>query len=183
MRSKIDTKLQRRAKKPKSPVGGKALQRLFFYLSERDPALNNDVLATIEVPKVARPRFGLTKSAPRARRGRAAASAGRAAPAAKSFASAIIDAATALRARRSRARRRRVRAAGARGPRAVPVWQAIGPSVIPNGQTYGTNRVDVIGRVSSIAVDPQQPKHLLLGAAGGGTRSPSKWPRSTWQVA
>ena len=68
MRSKIDTKLQRRAKKPKSPVGGKALQRLFFYLSERDPALNNDVLATIEVPKVARPRFGLTKSAPRARR-------------------------------------------------------------------------------------------------------------------
>ena len=61
MRSKIDTKLQRRAKKPKSPVGGKALQRLFFYLSERDPALNNDVLATIEVPKVARPRFGLTK--------------------------------------------------------------------------------------------------------------------------
>jgi hypothetical protein len=72
MRSKIDTKLQRRAKKPKSPVGGKALQRLFFYLSERDPALNNDVLATIEVPKVARPRFGLTKSAPRARRGRAA---------------------------------------------------------------------------------------------------------------
>jgi hypothetical protein len=77
MRSKIDTKLQRRAKKPKSPVGGKALQRLFFYLSERDPALNNDVLATIEVPKVARPRFGLTKSAPRARRGRAAASARR----------------------------------------------------------------------------------------------------------
>src|SRR4030095_13410495 len=104
MRSKIDTKLQRRAKKPKSPVGGKALQRLFFYLSERDPALNNDVLATIEVPKVARPRFGLTKSAPRARHGRAAA------PAAKSLASAMIDAATALRARRSRARRRRVRA-------------------------------------------------------------------------
>src|SRR4249920_341733 len=148
MRSKIDTKLQRRAKKPKSPVGGKALQRLFFYLSERDPALNNDVLATIEVPKVARPRFGLTKSAPRARRGRAAASAraGRAAPAAKSFASAIIDAATALRPRRCR-----VRAPAARGPGAVPVWQAIGPSVIPNGQTYGTNRVDVIGRVSSIA--------------------------------
>jgi len=28
--------------------------------------------------------------------------------------------------------------------------------------------VDVIGRVSSIAVDPNNPKHLLLGAAGGG---------------
>src|SRR5947208_15116391 len=134
MRSKIDAKLARRANKPNSPVGGKALQRLFFYLSERDPALNNDVLATIEVPKVGRPRFGLTKSAPRARRGRAA-------PAAKSFASAIVDAATALRARRSRARRRRARAAP--GPAAAPVWQAIGPSLIPNGQTYGTNRVDV----------------------------------------
>ena len=182
MRSKIDTKLQRRAKKPKSPVGGKALQRLFFYLSERDPALNNDVLATIEVPTVARPRFGLTKSAPRARRGRAAAAARarHAAPAAKSFASAIIDAATALRARRSRARRRRVRAAAARGPAAVPVWQAIGPSVIPNGQTYGTNRVDVIGRVSSIAIDPQQPKHLLLGAAGGGIWE-SADTGATWQ--
>src|SRR5947208_13802050 len=174
MRSKIDAKLARRANKPNSPVGGKALQRLFFYLSERDPARNNDVLATIEVPKVARPRFGLTKSAPRARRGRAA-------PAAKSFASAIVDAATALRARRSRGRRRRVRARAARGPAAAPVWQAIGPSLIPNGQTYGSNRVDVIGRVSSIAVDPQQPKHLLLGAAGGGIWE-SADTGTTWQA-
>ena len=47
-------------------------------------------------------------------------------------------------------------------------WQAIGPSLIPKGQTYGSNVVDVIGRVSSIAVDPNDPKHLLLGAAGGG---------------
>ena len=62
----------------------------------------------------------------------------------------------------------------------MPVWQAIGPSVIPNGQTYGTNRVDVIGRVSSIAVDPQQPKHLLLGAAGGGIWE-SADTGATWQ--
>ena len=47
-------------------------------------------------------------------------------------------------------------------------WQSIGPTVIPNGQTYGTSRVDVVGRVSAIAVDPSDPKHLLLGAAGGG---------------
>ena len=147
MRSKIDTKLQRRAKKPRSPVGGKALQRLFFYLSERDPALNNDVLAMIEVPSVARPRFGLA-------RGAAAGRARRAVPVAKSFASAIADAATALRARRSRGRRRSVKGAVAPAPAAAPVWQAIGPSFIPNGQTYGTNRVDVIGRVSSIAIDP-----------------------------
>ena len=140
MRSKIDTKLQRRAKKPKSPAGGKALQRLFFYLSGRDPALNNDVLAMIEVPSVARPRFGLPKSA---------------APAARSFASAIAEAATALRARRPRFRRRRARAAAAPAPAAALAWQAIGPSVIPKGQTYGTNRVDVTGRVSSIAIDPK----------------------------
>ena len=44
----------------------------------------------------------------------------------------------------------------------------IGPSHIPNGQTYGSARVDVIGRVSSVAIDPERPKHLLCGAANGG---------------
>ena len=44
----------------------------------------------------------------------------------------------------------------------------MGPDHVPNGQTYGTNRVDVIGRVSSIAIDPSNTKHILLGSAGGG---------------
>src|SRR5262249_2210977 len=35
-------------------------------------------------------------------------------------------------------------------------------------QTYGTNRVDVIGRVACIAVDPNNPKHVLCSSAGGG---------------
>ena len=48
------------------------------------------------------------------------------------------------------------------------MWQSIGPDHIPDGQTYGTNRVDVIGRVSSIAIDPGDTKHILLGSAGGG---------------
>jgi hypothetical protein len=47
-------------------------------------------------------------------------------------------------------------------------WIDIGPSLVPDGQTYGTNRVDVIGRVSSIAVDPGNVKHLLCGSANGG---------------
>src|SRR5262249_25069771 len=47
-------------------------------------------------------------------------------------------------------------------------WQSLGPSRIPNGQTYGTNRIDVSGRVAVIAVDPAAPAHLLVGAAGGG---------------
>src|SRR5207253_10457904 len=67
------------------------------------------------------------------------------------------------RTRVSAARRRTAPPPGTAG-----VWQDIGPSRIQNGQTYGANRVDVIGRVASITIDPNDPKHLLLGAAGGG---------------
>jgi hypothetical protein len=65
MRSKIEARLERRSKrkKPKSPIGGKALQRLFFYLGERDPKLNDEVVATIAPPRAARPKFGLTRTA------------------------------------------------------------------------------------------------------------------------
>ncbi len=175
MRSKIDARIERltKGKKPKSPLGGKALQRLFTYLGERDPKLNDDVVATIAVPKAARPKFGLTKRALRAKPVSAARAAARgrrrqAPPAAKPFAAAIAKAAAALSKTKGRPRAG-VRRGAAAIPAAPPsVWQAIGPSLIPNGQTYGTNRVDVIGRVSSIAVDPNNPKHLLLGAAGGG---------------
>jgi hypothetical protein len=171
MRSKLDAKISPRARqrKPKAPVGGKALQRLFFYLGERDPALNDDVVASIAVPKAARPKFGLTRKALRAKPVSVAKAgrARRAAPAAKSLAAAIAKAATALttRRRRARATSRKARAAA---PAAPPMWQTIGPSLIPNGQTYGSNDVDVIGRLSSIAVDPNDPKHLLVGAASGG---------------
>jgi hypothetical protein len=48
------------------------------------------------------------------------------------------------------------------------MWKSIGPSLVPNGQTYGSNRIDVIGRVACIAVDPKNPKHVLCGSAGGG---------------
>ncbi len=172
MRSKLEAKIERRTKrkKPKSPFGGKALQRLFFYLGQRDPTLNDEVVTTIAVPKAARPKFGLTKKALRTKPLRAAriGRAQRSAPAARSLAAAIAKAATALtiRKRRARAGSRRARAAAPAAPPAI--WQDIGPSRIPNGQTYGSNRVDVIGRVSSIAVDPNDSKHLLLGTAGGG---------------
>ncbi|MFI1718556.1 hypothetical protein [Streptomyces litmocidini] len=51
---------------------------------------------------------------------------------------------------------------------AGPVWRSIGPWTVPNGQTYGTSRVNVSGRISSIAPDPADPAHLLVGAANGG---------------
>jgi hypothetical protein len=63
---------------------------------------------------------------------------------------------------------------------AAPMWQSIGPDHIPDGQTYGTNRVDVIGRVSSIAIDPGDTKHILLGSAGGGIWE-SKNSGASWQ--
>ena len=69
MRSKIDARFERRGRggKPRSPVGGKALQRLFAYLGRRNPTLNDEVVAAVAVPKAARPKFGLTKRALRAK--------------------------------------------------------------------------------------------------------------------
>jgi hypothetical protein len=57
---------------------------------------------------------------------------------------------------------------------AVPVpigWRPLGPFSVPHGQTYGSgsgSRPAIAGRVSSIAVDPSNPAHLLVGAGGGG---------------
>src|SRR5438270_572616 len=57
MKRKIHERIDRAARHKKSrfPVGGKALQRLFAYLGQRDPNLNNDVLAMIAVPVSERP--------------------------------------------------------------------------------------------------------------------------------
>ena len=57
--------------------------------------------------------------------------------------------------------------------RALPVssisnWVQIGPTAIPNGQTYGGARVLVTGRVTALALDPTDPKTIYLGAAQGG---------------
>lgn len=60
--------------------------------------------------------------------------------------------------------------ARARGP-AQPAWQFLGPSSIPHGQTYGDGAgasPPVAGRVGAIAVDPSNPRHVLIGAANGG---------------
>ncbi|MFL6569638.1 MAG: WD40/YVTN/BNR-like repeat-containing protein [Chthoniobacterales bacterium] len=177
MRSKTDAKTARaaRGKKTKKVHGGKALQRLLAYLAERDPALNNEILADIPAAAAAQPRFQKRKAkrASKPRKTKKSTT-----PAAKPFATAIAKAATALTEQAATA------AIAAPGTISLPAsWQSIGPSVIPNGQTYGTNRVDVIGRVGAIAVDPSNPQHLLLGAAGGGiwesTNTGASWaPRS-----
>jgi len=61
-------------------------------------------------------------------------------------------------------------AASARGggvvPLSSPVWTAIGPAPIPNGQTAGGNPVS--GRVTAIAVHPTNPNTVYVGTAQGG---------------
>jgi len=49
-----------------------------------------------------------------------------------------------------------------------PTWMCLGPLTVSNGQTYGASRVNVSGRVSAIAVDPNNPAHVLAGGANGG---------------
>lgn len=191
MRSKIENeeaKAELRAQAPpKRPIGGKALQRLFLYHGQRDPELNDEVVAKIAAPAATRPQFALTSKAFRAKPLTAAKAAApptaRTPHAAKSYASAIAKAARALtkRSRRAHTMAPRARVAAA-APVALPAtWRPIGPSLIPQGQTYGSNRVDVIGRLSSIAVDPGNPKHLLIGAAGGGIWE-SADAGATWQA-
>jgi hypothetical protein len=69
---------------------------------------------------------------------------------------------------------------------AVPVpigWRPLGPFSVPHGQTYGSgtgSRPAIAGRVSSVAVDPANPAHLLVGAGGGGVWQ-SLDTGATWQ--
>ena len=177
MRSRLDEGSERGKgkarvrRKAKSPKGGKALQRLLNYLSERDPLLVADVVGPIGLPKAAQPKVAPAPSVGRARpapaaRGRVSRTSH---PAARSLAAAMTRATRKI----ARPSRRRKKAGRRPGSKLIPrvnstAWIDIGPSLVPDGQTYGTNRVDVIGRVSSIAVDPGNVKHLLCGSANGG---------------
>ncbi len=55
--------------------------------------------------------------------------------------------------------------------RAQPTWSPLGPFSVPHGGSYGSgpgSRPSVSGRVSSIALDPGDPSHILIGSAAGG---------------
>jgi len=67
-----------------------------------------------------------------------------------------------------------------------PRWRSLGPTTIPNGQTYGAKRVGVSGRVAAIAIDPRDPSRLLVGSANGGVwqsldRGATWTPRTDFQ--
>jgi hypothetical protein len=68
-----------------------------------------------------------------------------------------------------------------------PQWRSIGPWTVTNGQTYGSSRVNVSGRISALAVDPSAPAHVLAGAANGGVwesrdRGATWAPRTDYQA-
>lgn len=163
MRGKVDLRLERRrsrVKPYKPPYGGKVLQRLFGYLDHRSATMSAEAMATLSIPQSVQHALGFvdkpqrSKAARGAKRGKGPPPA-RALVDAKRYAAAIAKAAVTLAPQ-----------AAALG--APMGWQPLGPTTIPNGQTYGTNTIGVIGRISSLAVDPGNPRHLLLGAAGGG---------------
>jgi hypothetical protein len=69
----------------------------------------------------------------------------------------------------------------------LPQWRQLGPSTVPNGQTYGSSRVNVSGRIASIAIDPSNANHVLVGAANGGVwesfdKGASWAPRTDYQA-
>jgi hypothetical protein len=72
------------------------------------------------------------------------------------------------------------------GPQLAPVapaWRSLGPTMMPNGQTYGSGRTVVAGRVSCVALDPSNGNHVLCGSAGGGvwesTNAGATWTART----
>lgn len=54
---------------------------------------------------------------------------------------------------------------------ALALWREIGPTLIPNGQTYGSgqgSRPSVSGRCSAVTVDLSDSRHIVVCSAGGG---------------
>jgi len=134
MRTKREAKIDKQVKQKRpSPAGGKVLRRLFAYLAERDPALNNDIVATLVVPKATVPKFVFPKQTSPIKAARtlsARPTKRRGAAAAKSFGAAISKAATSL-TRAPRARKRTRAMAAAPGAAAAASWQSLGPDHVP----------------------------------------------------
>lgn len=187
---------------PRRPPGGKALLRFLKMLEER--GLTDTAEAAIEasVPEESREEFARiatqfdvaappsagTEESPRARRpGRRARREARETH--EGGAAAAADTSTEMTAE-SRTLAEEYMAAGERlagPPGPGPQWRSIGPWTIPNGQTYGSSRVNVAGRVSCIAVHPTNPARVLCGSANGGVwesfdRGASWAPRTDYAI-
>ena len=187
---------------PQKPPGGKALDRLLQFLEERG---YNDVAAvavenavTAEQVDQVRERAKQLGVSPRDRsevKGREGARSSRKrtteketgeegeAGAAKAEASSIAQASMTETAQAG------LLTGPPTGPPTPtgPQWRSLGPWTIPNGQTYGASRVNVSGRISAVAVAPNNAAHVLAGAANGGVwesfdRGASWAPRTDYQT-
>ena len=151
MRGEHDDEIQATEEAGRRPPGGKALIRLVNLLAAR--GLDSTARAAIEagVPESERPRFLARAGAMVDRIPRGA---GERTPGGNGAPEALVEPYLGPPP------------AGPPGP--GPQWRSLGPTTIPNGQTYGSLRVNVSGRISAIAVDPHNPAHVLCGAANGG---------------
>jgi len=147
-------------KKAQRPSGGKVLQRLMQYADERHLPFAELVMGSGEQ--------AAPKPKSKGAKAKAAASDG---GEVQHYAEELMTAVNALQA--AAPEQTTAEVAGpdfSMGPPTAtgPQWRFVGPTHIPNGQTYGDTRPIVSGRVSCIAVDPNNGNHLLVGAASGG---------------
>ena len=136
---------------PPTPTGGKALKRLEEFLLTRDMTESSAELAAQTESTEGDRRADSREGGKRAEAARAKAAHAEA----SGLANAAQDALEML-------------AAPAPVPLLGPTWRPLGPGEIPGGQTYGASRVTVAGRIATIAIDPSNRNHVLVGAAGGG---------------
>jgi photosystem II stability/assembly factor-like uncharacterized protein len=149
---------------PAAPLGGKSLLRLFEHLETR--GLHELAVAAVAtaIPPQAVPEFVAVAAqlAPDPTGEPRALQSAVAAPP-EQMVDLTAEASEAV-ARTYLAAAEELRAADV----AAEAWVSLGPTTIPNGQTYGANRVNVSGRVSALAIDPGDAQHILAGAANGG---------------
>jgi len=174
---------------PEKPAGGKALMRMIAHLDRRGlQDLADEVIAARttedmrEQVHAARSRMSpaplhlVTEGEPPAAAALRTQDEKRSRPEARATAVAELYAAVASRSEVAPAVEESVEVAPAPAPviptspptATGPQWRSIGPWTVPNGQTYGASRVNISGRVSSIAVHPTNPARVLCGAANGG---------------
>jgi len=144
----------------RKPPGGKALLRLLHLLESRGYTGISQATVNTAIPEDSRDEFNAWRMRYAAASNREGASPG---PPRNEGAGAGQEPWAAIA-------REYLAAARQPGPPTPtgPQWRSLGPSTIPNGQTYGSSRVNVSGRVAAIAVDPSNPAHVLCGAANGG---------------
>jgi hypothetical protein len=187
--------------KPQKPPGGKALDRLLQFLEERGynevaaVAVENAVNSEqVEQVRERAEQLGVSPSRGRSEvKGREGSALSRRKRTAKKEAGEEGKGGAAKAEASSIAEASMSETAPLAGPPTGPPtptgpqWRSLGPWTIPNGQTYGSSRVNVSGRISAIAVAPNNAAHVLAGAANGGVwesfdRGASWSPRTDYQT-